>query len=104
MRRLLLARQPTSKLVAKRPGHSYPRDFICFHPSATVQHRTPFRGLSAYCSFSHKARLTMRTLCSLTCLAALVLAAGAPVRADDNDKTKPILDKAIKALGGEERL
>jgi hypothetical protein len=46
----------------------------------------------------------MRTLCSLACLAALALVAAAPARADDNDKTKPILDKAIKALGGEDKL
>jgi hypothetical protein len=44
----------------------------------------------------------MRTYCFLTALVVLSFARAAS--ADDNAETKPILDKAIKALGGEERL
>jgi hypothetical protein len=44
----------------------------------------------------------MRTCCFLAVLAILTFAGAASD--DDNPETRPILDKAIKALGGEEKL
>src|SRR5262249_16154655 len=52
----------------------------------------------------HKARLTMRKILWSAAVAALVCVIARPTaRADDKDP-KAILDKAIKALGGEENL
>jgi hypothetical protein len=46
----------------------------------------------------------MRKISTVAVLVGLALGVGAPARADDKDDAKAILDKAIKALGGEEKL
>ncbi len=46
----------------------------------------------------------MRRFIGAVLVTVLVTGLGAPARAEDDKDTKAILDKAIKALGGEEKL
>src|SRR5207249_129161 len=46
----------------------------------------------------------MRILCSLSCVLGLLLVNAGLVRADDQAEAKSLIDKAIKAAGGERNL
>src|SRR5207237_1927991 len=67
----------------------------------TLSMRTRLVRVLPFCS--HKAGDPMTRFTGAFCLAVLLCSFGNPARASD-DKAKAIVDKAVQALGGEEKL
>src|SRR5262249_32925302 len=79
------------------------QDFVCLSFTALVQPSFQSAECPRDVHFLHKARRIMRKCIMGLFLAALVLVVAGPTRAEEGD-SKAVIAKAIKAMGGEEKL
>src|SRR6266404_2493348 len=78
--------------------------FLCLLLSSAIENTEPFMGtIDCACSSSIR-RCAMRNIVCGTVGLGLLLTVGLRLQADEQAEAKRIIDKAIKAMGGEEKL